>query len=527
MTQPKQGLSAKIMSGLFWTAGGKGAQAILQFVVMAILARLMSPLEFGVVSAAMIVIGFSEIITRLGLGPALVQRPELEPRHLGTAFSASLLFSFAIGALVWFLAAPVAVFFNFGEIEPVLRALAWLFPIRGFGVVAESLVQRELRFKWLANTETVAFILGYFVFGVGLSLMGYGVWSLVAANLVTAAAKTAALLIAYPPKNFMPERPAFRELIYFGGGFTLARFANYLALQGDNLVVGRFLGLSALGLYGRAYQLMSVPASLFGQVLDDVLFPSMAKMQHDREWLAAVYLRGVSLIALVMLPSSVVVIILAPEIIQMLLGAQWAEVVLPFRILTVGLLLRTSYKMSDSLARATGAVYRRAWRQAIYAAAVVAGAWVGQFWGVAGVAVGVFAALAVNFLLMAQMSLKLVEKTWANFLNAHANASLLAASTALITVPTVEILRQINLPPVFLLIVTTIVLFAYLSLIIRFAPHRFLGSEGLWMLKILKNYVPDKLIDKKPFGKKSTRATEKLDPAAAAVAAAENVGASG
>lgn len=492
MAYERKGLTHKIMSGLFWTASGKSAQAVLQFVVIAILARLMTPLEFGVVAAAMIVVGFSEIITRLGLGPALVQRGTLEDRHLGTAFSVSLFFSMLVGFLIWVLAPFAAGFFNYEGIEDVLRALAWLFPIRGIGIVAESLAQRDLLFRWLAQRDVLCFVLGYVVFGIGMAFAGYGVWSLVAANLVTAAVKTVLLLTKYRPRFFVPDRRSFAELIYFGGGHTIARTANYLALQGDNLVVGRMLGLAPLGIYGRAYQLMSTPATLFGQVLDDVLFPSMAKMQLEKERLATAYFRGVSLIALVMLPTSVVAAILAPELVFCILGNTWSDVVLPFRILAAGLLLRTSYKMSDSLSRATGAVYRRSWRQIVYAASVIAGSWVGQFWGVSGVATGVLVALLTNYLLMAQMSLQIVGRSWANFFQAQEKAAMLSAAVTVTLLPAVILMRTAAAPPLAIITAAFAIISGSLILIVKLAPRRFLGAEGLWMLDLLFSYAPAK-----------------------------------
>ena len=107
--------------------------------------------------------------------------------------------------------------------------------------------------------------------------------------------------------------------------------------------------------------------------------------------LAAAYLRAVALIALLVLPLSAALILLAPEVVRVALGPRWGLAVAPFQILGIGMLFRTSYKMSDSIARSTGAVYRRAWRQVIYAALVVVGAWVGQHWGIAGVAWGALA----------------------------------------------------------------------------------------------------------------------------------------
>lgn len=488
MNKPKRRLSHEIFSGILWTSGGKGAQAVLQFLVLVLLARLMTPHEFGVIGAAMIVVGFSEIFTKIGLGPALVQRENLEAGHLQTAFSVSILLSLLIAAIIWLLAPSIARFFNYEEMEPVIKALCLLFPIKGIGLVAESLAQRELDFKLLATTGTISFVVGYLIFGVGLALLNFGVWALVGAHLVTAIVKVIPLLWNYPPNGFMPQRKAFNDLFYFSGGYTIARVANYGALELDYLVVGSWLGLTALGLYGRAYQLMSVPASAFGKVLDEVLFPSMSKIQNDQDRLAAIYLRGVSLIALVMLPLSVIGFILAPEIVRAVLGWKWAAVVIPFRILMIGLLMRTSYKLSDSLTRAKGAVYNRAWRQVIYAALVFVGAVVGQNWGILGVAVGVLFAVTINFLLMAHMSLKLLDVSWWKFVKAHGNAALLAFCFGIVTYPMVTVMRGMDISSYAILAVMGLVLGAFALLVIRFAAGSFLGKEGVWMLDFLRSY---------------------------------------
>src|SRR2546426_9124427 len=116
------------------------------------------------------------------------------------------------------------------------------------------------------------------------------------------------------------------------------------------------------------------------------LFPYTTLFRSNAQRLAAAYRRGVALIALVVLPISVALVLLAPEVIDVVLGPRWTSVIAPFQILAVGMLFRTSSKMGDSLTRATGAVYRRAWRQMLYAALVVGGAVVGKHWGIEGVA---------------------------------------------------------------------------------------------------------------------------------------------
>ena len=492
MRHANGGMPDRVFSGMIWTAWGKISRTILQFIVLVLLARLMSPLEFGVIGAAMVVVGFSEILTRVGLGPALVQRPELESRHIGTAFVTSLVLSIIVGGTVLLTAPLLAEFFNFGGLAQVLGVLAMIFPIRGFGLVAESLAQRELDFKTLANSETVSFFVGYFLVGMPMALFGFGVWSIVGANISGSIVKTAIMFRYYPAIGSVPDWKAFRELAYFGGGYTIARIANYIALQGDNMVVGRAMGMTALGIYGRAYQLMSVPATTLGQVLDEVLFPSMARIQNEPDRLAAIYLRGVSLVALVMLPVSVVGMILAPEIVRATLGWKWDEVILPFQILLAGLVMRTSYKLSDSLTRASGAVYQRAWRQVIYGGLVVSGAYLGRYWGVEGSATGVLIAVTINFLLMAQMGLKIVGASWWSFGKVHVNAVLLAVCAGLTTYFAATLFRRFGMSSYLFLAAVGMAIAPMLLLLIRIFPDLLLGSHGRWMIEFSRTYAADR-----------------------------------
>ena len=494
-TRPKtRGLSHSILGGLFWTLVGTGGQAVLRLLVLVILARLLTPADFGVVSAALVVVGFTTIFSQLGVGPAVVQRPDLEAVHLRAGFTLSLLFGSLTTVLICMLAPATASFFHIPELTPVVRVLSVVFLVSGTSVVAESLMQRDMQFRRLAVINLVAFGAGYGAVGVGLALMGWGVWALVGAQLAQTVLKTGISLIVRPHQMRLSlQRRASGDLMYFGGGFTVARIGNYLASQLDNLVVGRWLGAAALGIYGRAYQLMAAPAMFLGEILDRVLFPAMVTVQDQPERLGAAYRRSIALIALLMLPVSVVLVILAPEVVRVLLGPGWTEVVAPFQIFAAGLLLRTSYKMSDSLVRATGAVYRRAWRQAIYAILVVAGAWIGRGWGVRGVALGVLGAIAINFLLMAHLSLSLADVTWKGIWAAHRHALTVAALLGAETWLLATLLRGVGLGPVPILLVTGIACLGTAYLLLRYAPQQTLGVDGVWMLRTLSAYLPGKI----------------------------------
>src|SRR5207237_9771647 len=176
--------------------------------------------------------------------------------------------------------------------------------------------------------------------------------------------------------TILPEQSASLEPTHYRSAFTCTKIANFLALQLDNLIVGRWRGVVALGFYGRAYELMAAAPTLLGEPVDKVLFPAMAVRQGDVRSMASAYRRGVAMITLITLPLSAFFLVLAPDAIPALLGGKWGPVIVPFQLLTLGIFLRTSYRISDVVTRATRAVYRRAWRQAIYMLCVVAGAWV-------------------------------------------------------------------------------------------------------------------------------------------------------
>jgi PST family polysaccharide transporter len=440
---PDDKLTRNTFSGFIYLLSASGIQVFLKIGVLTVLARLVSPKDFGLAGIAIIIIEFSKLFTQMGVGPAIVQRKDLEDRHLTTGYTVSLCMGVLFAGVLLLGANTLEVFFRMEGLAPVLKAVSIVFFVDSTTLIGQAQMQRNMKFKALAALDVISYAVGYGVVGIVLGYFGMGVWALVVAN-ISQAVLYAALVMFVQPFSKRPgfDLNAFKELIHFGGGHTIARIGNYLAIQGDNLVVGRTLGAASLGIYGRAYQFMVMPSSLFGNTLDKVLFPAMSKVQDDKPKLIKAYLTGTSLIALIAIPISVLFVFLAPEIILTLLGPQWTEVINPFRILACSLLFRMSYKMSDSLARATGAVYRRAWRQMLYAGAVFVSSYIGHFWGLNGVAWGVALTLVGNFLMMSQLSINLIGSTWLDLLKAHTHGVLLGITTGVFSYLIVTISRQ-------------------------------------------------------------------------------------
>jgi PST family polysaccharide transporter len=478
MNDRPRNLAKRSIAGAFWTSLAMGALAIAELVSLVVLARLLSPEDFGLFAAVLIFIRFSGVFGGLGVAPAIVQRPTLEESHLRVGFTLSILFSLSVAALVWATAPALAHVLHLPEVTPFVRAASFVFVFQGIAMVAQASAQRKLRFRWLAAVDAGAFAVGFVIVGPILALLEFGTWALIAALLTQNALRMVVLLASQPhPKRPMLERRAAADLMYFGTGFTLAKTCNYLASQTDRLVVGRWMGTGSLGVYSLISQLMNTPSVIFGNVLDRVLFPTMALVQSEPARLARAYRTGAAACGLVMLPAGVVLAALAPEVVHIMLGRGWADGVVPLQILAAGMLFRTSNKLSDSVARATGSVYRRAWRQAVYCCAVAIGALIGQFWGLPGVAAGVVLALASNFLLMAQLSLSVTGLSWSRFTVAHLPGLAQASVTGTLAWLLAGRLRDLGVHPALVLAevglaagVTGIILSALL-------PTLFLGAD--------------------------------------------------
>ena len=198
---------------------------------------------------------------------------------------------------------------------------------------------------------------------------------------------------------------------------------------------------------------------------------------------------GVALIALVVLPASAMIIVLAPELVLGVLGEGWEPVIDPFRVLAAVLLIRATYKMSDAMARATGAVYRRAWRQSIYAAAVIGFAWVGQHWGLTALSIGVGLGIFLNFLLMAQLSLSLAQLRWRDVVVAHLGAAPSFMIAFGLVYGLATIVRPLSFHPILAAVLIALASGLLLALILRLAPRLLLGPEGIGALRMLLGFA--------------------------------------
>lgn len=417
---PKE-LTKRTINGLAWSLSTLLTQTLLNVVSVSILARLLAPHDYGVMSAAMLIVALGTMLSGLGLGPTIIQRKTLDPAHVAVAF----IMSFCIGALLavaqYASASLIAAFLRIPELAEVTRVLAWLTMLQSFNMLFEALLSRSMAFRNVSVTKLCTWILAIFGVTVPLAFQGYGYWALVFGTFTQTVLTL--LAFAYFARAHLalarPTMQSIRDLGHGMAGFSATQFMSYIATYADNTIVARYLGATDLGIYSRAFFLISMPANMFGNVNRMVVFPAMAQIQDDEQRLKNAYLAGLSLSALVAIPTSVFLIVFADRLVDIILGTQWTRATVPFTIFSAAIYFRVGYKTCTTIIQAKGWAYWLAISQSLYAATIVGGAIVASGFGLNYVCLVVVGATVMNFCAYAYLGGQLAKTTPADFLEVH------------------------------------------------------------------------------------------------------------
>lgn len=446
---------------MLWSTFGTIGQFGANLIVIVFLARLLTPEDFGVVAAAGLVVGFLQKVLTFGLEQKIIQPLELGESQIKTVFTVSILLG-TIGSTILVVTRSLfANIFGMPELNVILLALSITVFVGNVGLVPDALLKRKMQFHVLGIIQAASFIFGYGVVAIWLAVLGWGIWSLVTAQIIQLLVETTLLLInrTQSLRLFIDLRE-LRNIYYNGRSLTIARVVQYFAVQGDNLVVGRWLGAEALGLYGRAYRVMSLPANLFGDAIESVLFPALSAVQDQPKRLHSAFRQSTSLLALSFLPISALTIVLSPEIINVLLGSQWQNAILPLQALALGMYFRAAYKFSNSLMRAKGRLNTLALLQIAYASMILIAALIGKEWGTAGVGIGVTVVLAAYYLLSFAHIKQAIGVTWVDLLWMHIPGAAIGVLSLVFALFTANSFRQMNFSNLLVLVLTPFIVTA-------------------------------------------------------------------
>ncbi|MGH3136355.1 MAG: lipopolysaccharide biosynthesis protein [Gaiellaceae bacterium] len=339
---------------MFWVATGAWVRQLEIVVVIAVLARLLEPVDFGIVAFAALFVGFTNVIAEEGLVDALVQRKELERAHLDAAFWTALGFALAMTVVLAALSVPIASLLGADELAPILVALALAIPIASSSLVQRALLTRELQFRSLTLRSLSAITVGG-ICGVTAAFSGLGAWSLVIQNLAGAVTGT---LVLWRVTDFRP-RFTFsyrhcRELLGFGSNVVGYRLLIYFTRHADELLIGAFLGPAALGLYAVGYRMLRMLVQVTSSLIDRVSFPLYSRLQDKPARLKNAFYKSTSFAALIAFPVFLGAAVLAPQVVDVLFGPKWADSVPVMQLLAFFGLVQVLTYLNGTTIKALG-----------------------------------------------------------------------------------------------------------------------------------------------------------------------------
>lgn len=327
--------SARIIAGLGWTAGGRFVGQLVAWGVSIIVIRILSPQDYGLLAMAAVLTGFVALFSELGLGWAVVHAREVNTATLRKVFGLVILVNGGLSVLVFALAPLVAVFFGENRLTEIIRVIAIQFLIVAPGVIPDAILQRELEFKRRSFVELSATIAGGAA-TLGLALTGFGVWSLIYGSLLAITWRTIGINFVRPFLH-LPSLgfKGLGKLFAFGGYVAVSRMLQYLYLQSDLVIGGRFLGKEQIGYYSVGMHLASLPMQRISVILNEVAFPAFASIQDERERVGIYLLRSIRLLSLFGFSVFWGIAAVAPEIVSVLLGDKWEPAILPLQLLAL------------------------------------------------------------------------------------------------------------------------------------------------------------------------------------------------
>ena len=347
-------IKQQLFSGVFYTAIAKYSGIIISLDVAGILARLLSPDDFGIVAIATVIISFFAIFTDMGLSPAIIQNKALTQDDLTNIYSFTFWTGIAVALLFFIASWPISAYYD----SPILRTLCQLLSINLFfasvNIVPGALFYKNKEFKFIAIRSFVIQITA----GTGAviaALSGAGLYALLITPIVSSILIYIISFHRYPQHLRMTlGLSSIRKIFSYSVYQFLFNVICYFSRNLDKLLIGKHMGMSDLGYYEKSYRLMMLPLQNITQVVTPVMHPIFSDFQDDKMKLATSYERIIRFLAFIGLPLSVLLFFTAEEVTLIIFGNQWLPSVAVFRILALSVGIQIILSSSGSIFQAAG-----------------------------------------------------------------------------------------------------------------------------------------------------------------------------
>lgn len=384
-TKSPDDLRGIFMRGLAWTAAMRWASQLFSWVSTLVVARLLAPADYGLVSMAAVYLGFLSLLSEFGFGSAIITLRTITPKQIEQLNLAAVMLGVASFAVSCAAAIPLGHFFESPQLPMIIVVMSLGFVISSFRSVPNALLQRDMSFKSLALIEGVQSLALAGVM-VLLAVLGFGYWTLVIGNLLSAALLTG-LTLAQCRRGFAwPKWEGLRAAITFGRQVLFVRLAWYSYTNSDFFVAGRRLGREPLGAYSLAWTLASVPIEKIGVLIFNTAPAYFSALKNDKAGLRRNLLHLTEGIALLTVPLSIGLALVASEFVPLALGTKWLPMIVPLQLLAAYGVVRSVAPLITQVLHVTGDTRFSMWNSIAAAIVLPIGFFVGSLWGIDGIA---------------------------------------------------------------------------------------------------------------------------------------------
>lgn len=349
-------LKADAFLGVKWTTLSSLTAIIAKFLQIAILARYLTPEDFGLVGIVMVVVGFAQVFTDAGMSAAIVQRQNITNNQLSSLYWLNIFSGIAVFCAVWAVAPVAASFFKEETLKDLFRLSAATFLIIPFGQQFQFLLQKELKFDTISKIDVASTLFGA-ALSIALAIFGFGASSIILGALFSALIKSLSLLskgiLMYMPRLYF-KYSDIKDFLSFGLYQMGEKSLNYFASRVDQLIIGKYLGSEQLGYYNIAFNLVIQPVSRINPIINRVAFPLYAQVQNDNERLKRGFLQTTRYLTLINFPLLAGLAAVANPFVSTVYGPQWAPCAPIIQILAFIGILRSRGNPIGSLVIAKG-----------------------------------------------------------------------------------------------------------------------------------------------------------------------------
>jgi PST family polysaccharide transporter len=379
-------LKEKTIRGGFASLAGTGANFAVGIVSLTVMARLLGPADYGLVGMVWAFTGVLGLFRDFGLSAAAVQRLSITDEEASALFWINMLVGTGLAVLAVAMAPAIAAFYHDRRLVAVTVVTAAGFILNSAGIQHGAHIRRHMRFTVLSVIGVVSSIMSTAI-GIGAAWVGFRYWALVAMNITGPLVTTIGCWIVASWVPGLPRRVAgVRSMIRFGGTLTLNGLVAYAAYNIEKVLLGRFWGAAALGIYGRAYRLINLPTDNLNTAAGEVTFSALSRLQEQPARLRSYFLKAYSLILALTLPITVAFALFSHDVILILLGPKWTAAAPILRLLAPTIVVFALINPVAWLMYSVGLVGRSLKLAFVFAPIIVAGYVVGLPYGPKGVA---------------------------------------------------------------------------------------------------------------------------------------------